>query len=98
MFTDNQTQILAILIGQPGREYYLSELGTILHKHPGVFQRGINSLEKQGLVVSHKRGNQRLFKVNKEHPLFYEIKGIVQKTCGTEVLLRGRVEKTKEIR
>jgi len=30
MFTANQLQILAVLINQPDKEYYLSELGDIL--------------------------------------------------------------------
>ena len=97
MFTDNQAQILAILISQPDKEYYLSELGGLLHKHPGIFQRGINSLEKQGIIVSHKKGNQRLFKVNKNYPLFNEIEVIVQKTYGAEGLLRRLVKEIKGI-
>ena len=97
IFTDNQTQILAILISQPEKEYYLSELGNILRKHPGIFQRGINSLEEQGIIVSHKRGNQRLFNVNKNYPLFDEIKIIVQKTYGAEGLLRKLLDEIKGV-
>lgn len=97
MFSDNQIQILAILTNHPDREYYLSELGAVLNKHPGIFQRGINSLEKRGLVVSRKRGNQRLFKINQAHPLFPEIKSIAQKTKGIEGLLEAAVKNIKGI-
>lgn len=97
MFTDNQIQILAILTNHPAREYYFSELGMILKKHPGIFQRGINSLEKQGLVVSRKKGNQRLFKINQMHPLFPEIRGIAQKTKGIEGMLETTVKNIKGI-
>lgn len=91
MFTKYQKQILAVLISQPEKERYLSELGKVLGRHPGVFLKGINSLEKQGIILSRKRGNQRLFKVNSNNPLFEEIKSIVQKTEGVEGLLRGLV-------
>ena len=97
MFTENQMQILAVLINNPDKEYYLSELGQILGKAPGVFQRGINSLEEQKIIVSHKRGNQRLFNINTEHPFFNETKGIVQKTYGVEGLLKDVVKKIKGI-
>ncbi|MFH0948365.1 MAG: ArsR family transcriptional regulator [Elusimicrobiota bacterium] len=97
MYTDNQTQILATLTSHLDKEYYLSELGEILQKHPGVFQRGINSLERQGIIISHKKGNQRLFSINKKHPLFNEIKAIIQKTMGAEGLLRKKVLEIKEI-
>lgn len=97
MFTDNQIQILAILTNHSSTEYYLSELGAILKKRPGIFQRGINSLEKQGYILSRKRGNQRLFKINIKHPIFPEIKGIAQKTKGVEGLLVEAVKKIKGI-
>jgi predicted nucleotidyltransferase len=97
VFTDNQIQILTVLTGHPAREYYLSELGAILKKHPGTFQRGLNSLQKRGLVLSRKKGNQRLFKINQAHPLFTEIKSIAQKTGGAEALLEAAVKKIKGI-
>ena len=79
MFTSYQSQILAILSSTPEKEYYLSELREMLGKHPGVFQRGLNSLEKQGWIMSRKRGGQRLFKINSSHPLFKEIKSVAHK-------------------
>ena len=91
MFTIYESQILAILSDNPGTEYYLSELGGMLGKHPGVFQWGINSLEKQGWILSRKRGSQRLFKINSGHPLFKEIKAVVRKTVGTEARLKKAV-------
>lgn len=97
MFTKYQKRILAVLINQSEKEYYLSELGRVLGKHPGVFLKGINSLERQGLIFSRKKGNQRLFKINRDNPLFEEIKGIVQKTEGVEGLLRELVTKIKGI-
>ncbi len=97
MFTDNQIQILAILTSQPTKEYYLSELGGALKKHPGIFQRGLNSLEKHGLVLSRKRGNQRLFRINQANPIFPEIRSIAQKIQGAEGLLEKAVKKIKGI-
>ena len=97
MFTDNQLQILAVLVSQPEKDYYMSELGEVLGKHPGVFQRGLNSLEQQGYVASRRRGNQRLFRINTNHPLFAEIKKIVEKTSGVEGLLRTLVNNISEI-
>jgi len=91
MFTIYQSQILAILSDNPETEYYLSELGGMIGKHPGVFQRGINSLEKQGWILSRKRGSQRLFKINSKHPLFKEIKAVVRKTVGIEAQLKKAV-------
>jgi DNA-binding transcriptional ArsR family regulator len=84
LFTKNQVEILALFFGHPGVEYYLSEIGEVLEKRPGVFQRGINALERDGIITSRKKGNQRLFSLNKEYVLLNEVRGIVNKTSGAE--------------
>ena len=50
--SSNQYSLLAILGENPRREYHLHEMGRLIGKKPGVFQRGINSLEKEGLIIS----------------------------------------------
>jgi predicted nucleotidyltransferase len=89
MFTETQSKILALLVNQPDKEYYMSEIGRVLNKKPGVFQKGLNSLEKQNIITSRKIGGTKFVKINKEYPLFSEIKSIIQKTSGTEGLLRN---------
>ena len=88
MFGSKQILILAILAENPKKEYYLHEIGRLLGKKPGVFQIGINSLEKQGWVTSRKQGTLRLFKINEHHSLYKEIKSIVSKTVGVEAHLK----------
>lgn len=86
--TSGQLQILAPLIENPDEEYHLSELGKIIGKKPGVFQKGINALEREGWVLSRRRGNQRLVRINGTHPLLNEIRALVRKTVGVEALLK----------
>jgi predicted nucleotidyltransferase len=93
MFGELQMQILATLCSQPDREFGMSELGVILRRQPGVFQRGLNSLEDQGYVSSRRRGNQRLFRINRGHPFFPEIRKIAEKSLGAESLLGSLVNK-----
>ena len=98
IFGDLQMQILATLCSQPERELGMSELGAILQKRPGVFQRGLNSLEDQGYVSSRRQGNQRLFRINTDHPLYPEITGITRKSLGAEGLLRQLVDRTSGVK
>jgi predicted nucleotidyltransferase len=98
IMSPNQYSILAILGENPRREYHLHELGRLIGKKPGVFQRGINSLEKDGLISSRKQGNLRLFRINEAHPLYKEIMALVRKTCGIEALLRNAVMNIPGIR
>jgi len=60
----------------------MHELGRILGKKPGTFQRALNDLADSGILSACFRGNARFFKANPAHPLFEEIKSIVFKTVG----------------
>lgn len=77
MFTDNQTAILHILAADPDSTFTMSELGRFLGKAPGVFQRGLNSLEARGYIVSIRKANLRLLKYNAAHPLCEAIRTLV---------------------
>jgi predicted nucleotidyltransferase len=98
LFSQNQMEILALLYAHPGEEFYLSQIGQSINKKPGVFQRGINALVKNGILKSRPRGNQRLFTVNNEYPFLNEIRSIVTKSTGIEGLLRDFVNNQKPIK
>lgn len=98
MFTAHQSRILAVLSENPQKEYYLQELGRLLGKKPGVFQRGLNSLQEQGWIISRKQGNLRLLKINDHHPLCKEIASVVRKTFGVEAELKKAVDDIKGIK
>lgn len=97
-FTKNQTLILELFFNHPEKSYYLREIGRMIGKKPGVFQRTINKLAEQGILISEYRGNNRYFRLNKEHPLFEELKSIFFKTRGAEGRLKEILEKIKKIK
>lgn len=87
-FTKNQILILEVFFNHPERSYYLRELGRIVNKEPGVFQKDINNLVQQGTLISEYRANSRYFKLNQAHPLYRELKSIFFKTLGAEGKLK----------
>jgi len=97
MFTENQIKILLLLTGHPEKEFYLSEIAEIFSKKPGIFQKGLNALEKEGIIKSRRDGNRRLFRLNEDYPLLPEIKSIIQKTAGIEEILKQTVENIEGI-
>jgi len=80
--TRTKASLLKIFFTNPEQEFYMHELGRILGKKPGIFQRALNDLESLGILSSAFRGNARYFRSNPDHPLFHEIKSIVFKTIG----------------
>ncbi|MDD5672674.1 MAG: nucleotidyltransferase domain-containing protein [Chitinivibrionales bacterium] len=98
LFSKNQLETLALFFAHPGEEFNLSRIGESLSKKPGVFQRGINALEKSGILISRNKANQRLFSINKTYPFLSEIRSIVNKITGVEGLLRDFAEKSGPIK
>lgn len=84
MFTDSQISILQILLGEPERAFSMSELGRLLAKKPGTFQRGLNALEADGFIVSRREANLRLLTVDTTHTLYEAIRMIA--FCGSAPL------------
>ncbi len=78
--TKNRARLLKLFYGNPEQAYYIQEIGRILQTKPGVFQRTLNTMEKQGILTSEYKANARYFKVNKEYPIYKELKSIVSKT------------------
>jgi predicted nucleotidyltransferase len=91
-YTQNQIDILAFLLAHEGEERSLSEIGEAIGKLPGVFKRGIDALERDGVLASRKRGSLRLFSINAGYLFLEEIKSVVKKTAGVEGSLRKFVE------
>lgn len=96
-FTKNQTLVLEIFFNEPDKSFYLRQIAQLLKKQPGVFQREINKLTDGELLESYFEGNRRYFKLNKNYPLYKEIKSIFFKTLGIEGLLKAGLKKINGI-
>lgn len=76
----------------------MQEVGKILGKKPGVFQRTLNALAEEGWLKSEYRAHARFFQANTQHPIYPELKRIVAKTVGAEGALRELVGKLPEVK
>jgi predicted nucleotidyltransferase len=83
----NKGDLLRIFYAHPERAFYMHELGRMVGKKPGLFQRTLNTLVAEGVLASNYQARERYFRLNKEYPLYNELRGIVEKTIGiTETL------------
>jgi len=96
--TKNQSLLLSIFFANPGKSFYLRELGRMIGKEPGVFQKDINKLESDGLLKSDFRGKSRFFELNKQYPLYQEMRSIIKKTGGLEKQLAVVLSRVKDIK
>lgn len=95
--TKNRAELLRLFFTNPDQSFYMQEIGRILDKKPGNFQRVINNMEKEGVLMSERKANARYFKANKEYPLYEEMKNIVFKTVGVTGGIKDVLEKIGSI-
>ena len=84
-------EILELFFKNSDREFYFREIAASLSKEPGAIQNYLNSLVEQNILRDERKGNMRFFKLNKNHPLYDDIKSIISKTVGLEYKLKELV-------
>ncbi len=94
----NQLLLLRLFFTNPEKSFYMQEVGKILGKKPGVFQRTLNALTEEGWLKSEYRAHARFFQANTQHPIYPELKRIVAKTVGAEGTLRELAERLPEVK
>lgn len=81
-------QVLGYLVLHEESEMYLNEMCRRFGADRGNLARKLQELEKEGILKSQWKGNQRYYRLNSAFPLLKEYKKIVLKTVGLEHSLR----------
>lgn len=87
LISKNKVRLLKVFYAHPGRQFYIQELGRVLGTKPGVFQRALNNLYREGLLLSEYKANARFFSINRQHPIYSELKSIIAKSAKVLLLV-----------
>jgi predicted nucleotidyltransferase len=93
-----RTDLLTLFFLNPERSYYLRELERRFGYSPGLLARELKILAGENILDRNARGREVFYQINKTHPLFHEIKGIIEKTAGVPKRLSDGLKKIKEIK
>jgi predicted ABC-type ATPase/predicted transcriptional regulator with HTH domain len=90
-------RLLVHFFAHPEANLYLREIAHLIQVDPANLSRELRFLEKEGIFQSHKRGLQKFFSLNRNFPLYHEIKKIVeQQSAGAKETPKANVtEKNK---
>ena len=80
--------ILQLYFSHPEKKYYLRQLEKILHFPVQNIRRELINLERNGMFKREKSGNQVYYFINRESPVYSDIRNIISKTIGIENQLR----------
>jgi predicted nucleotidyltransferase len=84
-------KIILLFLYNQKREFYLSEIAKIVGTSPGTAQRELNRLLSSGFISFKKKANLSIYSLNNRYTLLKEVKAIVNKTFGIEVLLKNEL-------
>ena len=74
--------ILAALLVQPDRSWYVSELARRIGAPPSSLQRELQRLARAGILKTHRQGRMVYFQANTDAPVFPDLRGLLLKTAG----------------
>ena len=96
--TKNRAELLKLFFTNPEQAFYMQEIGRILGKKPGIFQRTLNNMASEGMLESEYKANARYFKANKNYPLYRELKSMVFKTVGVKASIKEVLAKIGNVK
>lgn len=80
--------ILAAMLPQPKRSWYLADLAKHLRVRPSSLQREIAALVKAGILTRRRDGNRVYYQADADCPFMLELQGLIVKTAGLVDVLR----------
>ena len=90
-------RLLAYYFVNPTARLHLRDLAKRLDIDPANLSKELRRLEAEGLFRSELSGRQKYFQLNREYPLFAEIRSIVSKTIGAPSLIAQSLKKIEGI-
>src|SRR5712691_977320 len=85
-------RLLAYYFTNPKARRHLRDLAERLSIDPSNLSGELQHLERQGLFRSEVSGRQKYFQLNREYPLFNEVRSIISKTIGAAPLISQSLE------
>jgi predicted nucleotidyltransferase len=91
--SETRRRLLTYYFTNPSVRLHLRDLAERLDTDPSNLSKELRRLERDGLFRSEISGRQKYFQLNRQYPLFDEVRRIVEKTIGVAAVIRGSLKK-----
>lgn len=91
-------EILKLFLFNPEKRYYLRQISALSEQPIRGVQREIDKMKKIGLVHEFEEGNRKYYQINRNCPVYEDLRKIFLKTVGVGEVLLKHLEKTDDIR
>lgn len=89
LFKDYRRRALGLLLLHPDEKYHVREIARLTGTVAGTLHKELANLAEAGILTKEASGNQVLYRVNRNCPVFNELAGILKKTSGLVDVLAG---------
>ncbi len=97
LFPVTRQEILATVLLQPQRSWYLSDLAAHLgRRNPSSLQRELESLVAGEILLRQHEGNRVYFRANRNCPVYLDLVGLLSKTVGLAEVVRAALASNAE--
>jgi predicted nucleotidyltransferase len=86
-------KLLAYYFTNPAARHHLRDLAKRLNVDPSNLSKELGRLEREGVFRAEVSGRQKYFQLNRDYPLFKEVRSIVAKTIGAVPLIAEALKK-----
>jgi len=99
LFTSRtRAKLLTLFLTESKKEFYVRELQRKIKENVTSVRRELENLKELGLVSERKEGIQKFYSLNKNHPIYEELRRIILKTEGVGKVLKDKLSKLAEIK
>jgi predicted nucleotidyltransferase len=92
LFPKIRLQVLRMLLLEPRKEWYLSQLASHLGAAPSPVHRELTSLTAAGILTRRVEGRQTYYAANPRSPVVSELTGLIRKLAGAQAVLGTALE------
>jgi predicted nucleotidyltransferase len=92
LFTATQQKVLGLLFGKPDQSFYANEIARWAQVGKGSLMRELDRLQRAGILIMTRLGNQTHYQANPDCPIYAELLGITRKTFGIAEPLRDALQ------
>lgn len=82
LFSDSRAKILALILLNPKKRYYLRQITRLIGKGHGAVQRELERLAQANLVTTERQGNRVYYQANQACLVFQPLRDLVSFTVG----------------
>jgi len=99
LFKNYRRRVLALLLLHPEETYYVREIARLTDTVAGTLHKELSRLSEAGILLKEAKGNQLLYRANRECLIFEELASILRKIAGVvDVLAEALAPFAEKIR